>query len=123
MKERLDKMLITNGLVPSRSKAQELIKESLVKVNGKIVNKANYLIGESDNIEIIENDKLKYVSRAGLKLEKAIIEFKIDLKNKIVMDIGSSTGGFNDCSLQKGAKKLIVIYVGTKVMLESVISN
>ena len=123
MKERLDKMLITNGLVPSRSKAQELIKESLVKVNGKIVNKANYLIGESDNIEIIENDKLKYVSRAGLKLEKAIIEFKIDLKNKIVMDIGSSTGGFTDCSLQNGAKKIIAIDVGTKVMVDSLRKN
>lgn len=123
MKERLDKALISRCLVPSRTKAQELIKDKLVKVNEIIVEKANIMVTEEDSIEIIENDKLKYVSRAGLKLEKAIIEFKIDLKNKIVMDIGSSTGGFTDCSLQNGAKKIIAIDVGTKVMVDSLRKN
>ena len=123
MKERLDKILITKGLAPSRTKSQELIKESLVKVNGNIINKANYLIGEEDNIEILKNDKLKYVSRAGLKLEKGVNEFNIDLKNKIVMDIGSSTGGFTDCLIQNGARKVIAIDVGTKVMIDILREN
>jgi len=116
---RLDKALVEKGLVPSRTKAQELIKEKLVLVNGKVINKSNYSINDSDLIEIKENDKLKYVSRGGLKLDKAINEFNIDMTNLKVMDIGSSTGGFSDCALKHGASSIIAVDVGTNLMHES----
>ncbi len=120
---RLDKELVEKSLVPSRSKAQELIKEGFILVNGKTINKANYIVKETDIIEIKENDKLKYVSRGGLKLEKAINEFNIDMTNKTVMDIGSSTGGFTDCALQHGASKIIAVDVGTNLMHETLRNN
>ena len=116
---RLDKELVEKSLVPSRSKAQELIKEGFILVNGKVVDKSNYIVKETDVIEIKENDKLKYVSRGGLKLDKAINEFNIDMNNKRVMDIGSSTGGFSDCALQYGASKIIAVDVGTNLMHKS----
>jgi len=120
---RLDKELVEKSLVPSRSKAQELIKEGFILVNGKTINKANYIVKETDIIEIKKNDKLKYVSRGGLKLEKAINEFNIDMTNKTVMDIGSSTGGFTDCALQHGASKIIAVDVGTNLMHETLRNN
>ena len=123
MKNRLDKELVIRNLVPSRSKSQELIESSLVKVNDKIISKCNYMVSDSDNIVILENDKLKYVSRGGLKLEKAINEFHINFTNKRVMDIGSSTGGFCDCALKHGAKKIIAIDVGTNLLHESLRSK
>ena len=89
----------------------------------KEIYKCNYLVSEDDKLEIIANDKLKYVSRGGLKLEKAINEFGINLKDKIIMDIGSSTGGFCDCALQNGAKKIIAIDVGTNLMHETLKNN
>ena len=116
---RLDKELVIRSLVPSRVKAQELIKDKLVLVNGKVINKSNFIVKETDLIEIKENDKLKYVSRGGLKLEKAIIEFNIDMTNLKVMDIGSSTGGFSDCALKHGASSIVAVDVGTNVMVES----
>lgn len=116
---RLDKALVEKSLVPSRTKAQELIKEKLVLVNGKVIDKSNYSINDSDLIEIKENDKLKYVSRGGLKLDKAINEFNIDMTNLKVMDIGSSTGGFSDCALKHGASSVIAVDVGTDLMHES----
>lgn len=116
---RLDKALVEKALVPSRTKAQELIKEKLVLVNGKVIDKSNYSINDSDLIEIKENDKLKYVSRGGLKLDKAINEFNIDMTNLKVMDIGSSTGGFSDCALKHGASFIIAVDVGTDLMHES----
>ncbi|MCR4581745.1 MAG: TlyA family RNA methyltransferase [Bacilli bacterium] len=120
---RLDKELVIRGLVPTRSKAQELISNKYVKLNGQITTKASTSINDSDTIEIISNDTLKYVSRGGLKLDKAINEFNIDFTNKVVMDIGSSTGGFTDCALQYGATKVIGIDVGTDVMVESLRSD
>ena len=116
---RLDKELVLRNLAPTRTKAQELINNNYVKVNGKLINKLSFDIHENDNIEILKNDTLKYVSRGGLKLEHAINEFKIDFKNKTIMDIGSSTGGFTDCSLKHGALKVIAIDVGTDVMVDS----
>ncbi|MCR5483419.1 MAG: TlyA family RNA methyltransferase [Bacilli bacterium] len=116
---RLDKELVEKSLVPSRSKAQELIKEGFILVNRKVVDKSNYIVKETDVIEIKENDKLKYVSRGGLKLDKAINEFNIDMTNKRVMDIGSSTGGFSDCALQYGAVSIVAVDVGTNIMHES----
>ncbi len=123
MKNRIDKELVERQLITSRTRAQELIESGYVKCNNKIIYKCNYLVSESDKLEIIKNDKLKYVSRGGLKLEKAINEFDINLKNKIIMDIGSSTGGFCDCALQNGAKKIIAIDVGTNLMHEMLRNN
>ena len=120
---RLDKELVARGLCPTRAKAQDLIKNGNVKVNGKVITKTGYEISSNDLIEIIDISTLKYVSRAGLKLEKAIEQFKLDLSNKVIMDIGSSTGGFTDCSLQHGASKVIAVDVGTNLMHESLRNN
>ncbi len=119
MKNRIDKELVVRNLAPSRSKAQELIESSLVKVNDSIVVKCNYMVSSDDEITILENDKLKYVSRGGLKLEKAINEFHINFTNKSVMDIGSSTGGFCDCALKHGARRIVAIDVGSDLLHES----
>ena len=119
MSNRIDKEIVNRNLVASRSKVQELISNGFVECNGKIVKKSSFQVNELDEIKILENETLKYVSRGGLKLEKAINKFKIDMNNKVVMDIGSSTGGFTDCALQHGAKKVIAIDVGTDVMDKS----
>lgn len=116
MKNRIDKELLKRGLVLSRSKAQELISAGCVKCNERIVTKSNFYVEENDSLQITNRDRLKYVSRGGLKLEKAINEFKINFNNLRVMDIGSSTGGFCDCALQHGAKSIIAIDVGTNLL-------
>lgn len=123
MKERLDKYLVINNYVPSRTKSQELINNKKVLVNGKIVDRCNYQVSEVDEIVIKENDVLKYVSRGGLKLEKAIKEFNIDLNGLNMMDIGSSTGGFSDCALQNGINHIVAVDVGTDIMHESLRNN
>ncbi len=120
---RLDKELVTRNLVETRTKAQELIANNAVEINGKIQNKSSFEVCENDEIKLLNTNILKYVSRGGLKLEKALNVFKIDLKNKVVLDIGSSTGGFTDCALQNGAKKVIAVDVGTNVMHESLREN
>ena len=116
---RLDVELVKRNLVKSRSKAKELILNNFIKINGSINNKPSTMIYDTDSLEIVPNGTLKYVSRGGLKLERAIELFNIDFKDKKVMDIGSSTGGFTDCSLQHGAKEVIAIDVGTNVMDDS----
>lgn len=119
MENRLDIWLVENKEIKSRSKAQELIRGGYVLCNGKPVTKTGYRVSDGDTIELKENEVLKYVSRGGLKLEKAIREFALDLNDKTVLDIGSSTGGFTDCALKAGAKKVIAVDVGTDVMEES----
>jgi 23S rRNA (cytidine1920-2'-O)/16S rRNA (cytidine1409-2'-O)-methyltransferase len=109
-KVRLDKLLIEKGLVESREKAKALILEGNVLVNGAMVDKAGTLV-KSDAVLTLKN-KIPYVSRGGLKLEHAITEFKINVKNQIAMDIGASTGGFTDCMLQRGAAKVYAVDVG-----------
>lgn len=123
MKNRLDKEMVSRGLVPSRSKAKELIDSSLVLVNGKTVSKCGFIVTEESLITILDNNKLKYVSRGGLKLEKAIEEFGITFNGLKVMDIGSSTGGFCDCALQYGASSIIAIDVGSNLLHDSLRSN
>lgn len=120
---RLDKELVERNLVDSRTKAQELIEKKLVICNDKIIEKPSYKVSSDDIIKIKENDCFKYVSRGGLKLEKAILNFSLDLKNKNIMDIGSSTGGFTDCALQNGAKKVVAIDVGTDLLHEKLRKN
>ena len=88
MGNRIDKELVSRNLVPSRSKAQELIKEGLIECNNKAIDKCNFLVNDNDILTIKKNDRLKYVSRGGLKLEKALKCFQIDLTNLRVLDIG-----------------------------------
>lgn len=116
MSNRIDKEIVKRNLVSSRAKVQELINNGYVECNGNIVKKSSFKVNADDEIKILKNDTLKYVSRGGLKLEKAIKDFNVNFKEKIIMDIGSSTGGFTDCALQHGAKKVIAIDVGTDVM-------
>ena len=116
MKERLDRYLVNNNFTYSRTKAKELIKSGSVKVNDNITTKASYSVKDNDKVEIIDGSSIK---RAGLKLEGAIESFNLDLNDKNIMDIGSSTGGFTDCSLRHGAKRVVAIDVGTDLMADS----
>jgi 23S rRNA (cytidine1920-2'-O)/16S rRNA (cytidine1409-2'-O)-methyltransferase len=116
MKKRLDILLFELGLVDSRKKASDLIKEGKVIVDDIIVNKPSKEFFGNEKIEITE--VLKYVSRAGLKLEGAHKEFNFDIENKIAIDVGSSTGGFTDFLLQNGIKKVYAIDVGTDQLAE-----
>lgn len=110
-KQRLDVLLVEKGLCESREKAKALIMAGQVYIDGQKCDKAGENIDTSKTPEI-RGEALKYVSRGGLKLEKAINTFPITLKDKICMDIGASTGGFTDCMLQNGAKKVFSIDVG-----------
>jgi len=110
-KERLDVLLVKNNIAPSREKAKAMIMEGLVYVDGSKEDKAGSLFKETAQIEY-RGKRLKYVSRGGLKLERALKVFPIELKGLICMDIGASTGGFTDCMLQNGASKVYAIDVG-----------
>lgn len=111
MKERLDVLLVQRGLAPSREKAKVMIMEGNVFVRGQREDKAGTFFDDKAAIEVRGNT-LKYVSRGGLKLEKAVEHFGIRLEGKICMDIGASTGGFTDCMLQNGAQKVYAVDVG-----------
>lgn len=111
MKERLDVLLVKRGLAPSREKAKVMIMEGNVYVNEQKEDKAGSMFAQPVQIEV-RGKTLKYVSRGGLKLEKAMRQFGIHLDDKICMDIGASTGGFTDCMLQNGAKKVYAVDVG-----------
>lgn len=111
MKERLDVLLVNRGFAPSREKAKAMIMEGNVFVENQREDKAGSSFDVNANIEI-KGNTLKYVSRGGLKLEKAMTHFGIELTDKICMDIGASTGGFTDCMLQNGAKKVYAVDVG-----------
>ncbi|MEG0615811.1 MAG: TlyA family RNA methyltransferase, partial [Oscillospiraceae bacterium] len=108
---RLDMLLVSLNLVKSRERAKEMIKQSLIKVDGKIVNKPSVQVDETSAVQLLGNS-LQYVGRGGLKLEKAINVFNLDFLGKVCIDIGASTGGFTDCMLQNGAKKVYAIDVG-----------
>ena len=122
MGERLDIELVSRGLAETRSKAQNMIKNSAVSVNGLIVTKPAFLADKSDEIRIV-GETLKYVGKGGLKLEKAISEFKIDLKGKTCVDFGASTGGFTDCMLQNGAEYVYAVDVGKNQLDKILIDN
>ncbi len=111
MKKRLDILVFEKGLAESREKAKAVIMSGLVYVDNQKADKCGTQYDENAEIEVRGN-ALKYVSRGGLKLEKAVESFNLDLKDKITMDIGASTGGFTDCMLQNGAKKVYSIDVG-----------
>lgn len=109
-KVRLDKLIFDKGWVESREKAKALIMGGNVHVDGVRTEKAGTLVKPDACIEVLH--KMPYVSRGGLKLEHAIEAFNIDVKGKRAMDIGASTGGFTDCLLQRGAKKVFAVDVG-----------
>lgn len=110
-KKRADVLLYEKGLVESREKAKRIIMEGIVFIDGRKVDKPGEKVEIESTITIKENP-IVYVSRGGLKLEKAIKTFNIDLKDKVAMDIGASTGGFTDCMLKNGAKKVFAVDVG-----------
>ena len=111
MKERLDVLLVNRGLAASREKAKAVIMAGIVYVDGQKEDKAGATFADTVNIEVRGNT-LKYVSRGGLKLEKAMSHFGLSLEGKVCMDVGASTGGFTDCMLQNGAVKVYSIDVG-----------
>ncbi|PKP28488.1 MAG: TlyA family rRNA (cytidine-2'-O)-methyltransferase [Bacteroidetes bacterium HGW-Bacteroidetes-19] len=119
---RLDKLLVSRGLYSSREKAQFAINQGSILVNGQIVDKPSKDIEETATIEIFDIFN-KFVSRGGLKLEKAIDDFHLDFSNKEILDIGASTGGFTDCALQKGAQFVFAVDVGTQQLHESLKSD
>lgn len=111
-KKRLDVYLTDNGMTQSRERAKALIMAGQVYVKNQKCDKAGMMISEDETEVEIRGEQLKYVSRGGLKLEKAMAQFPITLDNKTAMDIGASTGGFTDCMLQNGAKKVFSVDVG-----------
>jgi 23S rRNA (cytidine1920-2'-O)/16S rRNA (cytidine1409-2'-O)-methyltransferase len=110
-KERLDKLLVQKGLVSSRERAQALIMAGKVWVDGKRVEKAGTLVSSESEL-LLQEKGTPYVSRGGLKLEKALEVLKVGIEGKTCMDVGASTGGFTDCLLKKGAKRVYAIDVG-----------
>lgn len=111
MKERLDVLLVKRNLAESREKAKAIIMSGNVFVEGEREDKAGTMFSDEVQIEI-KGHTLPYVSRGGLKLEKAVANFDVDLEGKVCTDVGSSTGGFTDCMLQNGARKVFAIDVG-----------
>ena len=111
-KIRLDELLVQKALAPILSKAQALILSGQVSINGQIMTKAGVAVSPDSDIQIRDLKPLKYVSRGGLKLEEALMHFKINTQDLICLDIGASTGGFTDCLLQFGAKFVYAVDVG-----------
>ena len=109
---RLDVYLTENGLCKSRTAAQSLINGGGVLVNGITAGKNSQEVTEADEIAVIDEKKPKYVGRGGLKLERALERWKLDLSGALCVDIGASTGGFTDCMLQNGAVKVFAVDVG-----------
>ena len=112
MKKRLDLILVEREFFETREKAKREIMAGNVIVNDQVVTKAGTIFKDNDELNIRIKDKLKYVSRGGLKLEKAIKTWNLDFSDKLVLDIGASTGGFSDCALQNGAKRVYSVDVG-----------
>ena len=117
-RERIDKLLVELGFADSRTKAQALVMAGVVLVNEKRIEKPSQEFLPTDKIRIKgKSDEIKYVGRGGLKLEKALQEFHIQPNEYVCLDVGASTGGFTDCLLQHGAKKIITIDVGTNQLV------
>ena len=120
-KLRLDQSLVQKSIVSTRSQAESYIKLGQVKVNQEVVTKPGFLVGDSDEIKLTATEQ--YVSRAGLKLASVSRTLKLNFKDKIVLDVGSSTGGFTDFALQNGASKVIAVDVGTNQLHPSLRTN
>src|SRR5690348_7362003 len=112
MKWRLDARVNQLGLAPTRSQAESIIRLGEVRVNGTVVTKSGHFVSEADQVTVA--DKQRYVSRAGLKLASVADALKLGFTNKVVLDVGSSTGGFTDYALKHGARKVFAVDVGTE---------
>ncbi len=121
MKERLDQSMVHRSMVSSRSQAESFIKLGQVLVNKKVVTKAGTMVSETDVITLTATEQ--YVSRAGLKLASIAQMLRLDFRDKVVLDVGSSTGGFTDYSLQHGAAYVIAVDVGTNQLHPSLRGN
>jgi 23S rRNA (cytidine1920-2'-O)/16S rRNA (cytidine1409-2'-O)-methyltransferase len=110
-KIRADKLLLQRGVVPSRERAQALLLAGKVLINGQKVDKPGETVSEDCELRLLGDD-LKYASRGGLKLERAIEHWRIDLRGKVCLDVGASTGGFTDCLLQHGAARVVAVDTG-----------
>ncbi len=120
MKKRLDILLFKKKLYKSREKAKQAILSSRVKVNGEIINKPSLEVEEDSVFDVLP---FEFVSRGGFKLQKALEEFKIELSDKTVLDIGASTGGFSDVCLQAGARKIYAVDTGEGQLDEKIKNN
>ncbi len=120
-KRRLDNLIVSKGLASTRSQAENLIRLGEVKVDDRVIKKPGYFVGENVEINITAADQ--YVSRAALKLASVAEVFGVDFKDRVVLDVGSSTGGFTEFSLKNGAKKVIAVEVGTNQMHPSLRDN
>ena len=112
MRKRLDLILVEREFFETREKAKREIMAGNVIVNEQVITKAGTMFKDNDELSIRVKDKLRYVSRGGLKLEKAIKTWDLDFSEKLVLDIGASTGGFTDCALQNGAERVYSVDVG-----------
>ena len=121
MKQRLDQALAASGLVQSRSQAESYIRLGKVQVNGKVVTKAGTPVADSDDIKLTAAEQ--YVSRAALKLASVAEALKLDFRGKVVLDVGSSTGGFTEYALRHGASKVIAVEVGSNQLHPSLRGN
>jgi len=121
MKQRLDAAMTAIGLAPTRSQAESVIKLGEVKVNGQVITKPGHFVSDPTTIEMVEKER--YVSRAGLKLASVAELLKLNFKDTIVLDVGSSTGGFTDYSLRHGATKVYAVDVGTEQLHPSLRGN
>ncbi len=121
MKARLDKLLTDRKLVPTRSQAESFIKLGQVEVNGRVITKPGEPVSEDSVIKLLASEQ--YVSRAGLKLASVAKALHLDFRDRIVLDVGSSTGGFTDYALRHGAKKVYAVDVGTDQLHPSLHNN
>ena len=117
---RLDVCLVERGLAKSRTLASRLIADGSVSVGGRVVKKASYAVSESDEVTVGENELFRYVSRGGLKLCAALDAFELDVRDLTCFDFGSSTGGFCDCLLQKGVRRIFAVDVGKSQLDETI---
>ncbi len=120
-KKRLDQYLVGKGLTQSRSQAESTIKLANVRVNGRPVLKPGFLVSDDDDVKLISSEQ--YVSRAGLKLASVASVLKLDFAGKVILDVGSSTGGFTDYALQHGALRVFAVDVGTDQLHPSLQDN
>lgn len=120
-KNRMDKEMVSRGLVSTRSQAESYIRLGQVRVNGTILKKPGELVSESAEIKLLAKEQ--YVSRAGLKLASVSKSLGLSFKNKVVLDVGSSTGGFTDYSIKHGASKVFAVDVGTDQLHPSLHNN
>ncbi len=121
MKQRADVALAKRGLVVSRSQAESYIKLGKVRLNGKILNKSSILVSDDDQLKVEQDEQ--YVSRAALKLASVAQGLGLDFKDKVVLDAGSSTGGFTDYALRRGARSVIAVDVGTQQLHPSLLTD